>query len=564
MIAYDLETTSIGLNGEEAHTPKPLYITAFSEALGISYAFEIRSLDHLRQIVETRFLISDLNRARFVGWNANNFDVYFVCAALLNSPDYILRPYLTKSKKVRGVKVVLKNDERQSWEFLDGMSMTGIQRNLKTFLEVFAPNHGKLDSPKFDQEQFNPRDSKHREYAMRDSVGLWHGLQRAEEIVKGIFKIGLQPTIGNLGIKLFQENMPRDVVVWPLDHGALDVVRSYLMRGGFCYCVGKYHGPVWKYDINQAYAAAMRDCWLPAGRCARTKAFIRNAKAAMYCINARAPRGNIVPFYWRDSTKKARYDFDNLRDAWVTQSEFLQLQSEGWKIEILAGYFWNDHFRMREYVAMLEDLRINGPGGPKSAQGEMIKAIGNNSYGKTVEQLGGLELIMARECPDGFARYQDEDDLFQHLWFKFTDPPIKAYHQPQIGAFITAHVRMVMRQTILKAPRAWLYGDTDGLMFSEPIDLDLSNTRYGAWKLEAEGEIYRIITKKVYANDDASEKHAKGMNINRLNNDDFINWFNGAPPEQIQTHRVNIIKVMTGDEMFHRHKKVGQRIAKNS
>ena len=440
--------------------------------------------------------------------------------------------------------------------------MTGIQRNLKTFLTVFAPDYGKLESPKFDQEQFNPRNAQHREYAMRDSVGLWHGLQRAETIVKEIFKIGLQPTIGNLGIKLFQENMPRDAVIWPLESDVLDIVRDYLMRGGFCYCVGKYHGPVWKYDINQAYAAAMRDCWLPAGRCVRARDFMQHAKAAMYCINARAPRGNIVPFYWRDLDKRARYDFDDLQSCWVTQSEFIQLRSEGWKIEIVAGYFWNDHFQMREYVAALEDLRVNAPGGPKSAQGEMIKAIGNNSYGKTVEQLGGLELVMAKECPPGFARYQDEEDLFQHLWFKFSDPPIKAYHQPQIGAFITAHVRMVLRKTILKAPKAWLYADTDGVMFSEPVNLSLSNTQYGAWKQEADGELYRIITKKVYANNDASERHAKGMNINRLSNDDFVNWFNGAPPEQVQTHRVNIIKVMTGHDMFNKHKKVGQKIAK--
>lgn len=564
MIAYDLETTSFSLNGKKSLTPKPLYITAYSQDLGIQYSLKINSLDHLRQILESRFLIEEFNHARFVGWNANNYDVYFICAALISSPDYIIRPYLTKNKKVRGVKILLKSDEKMNWEFLDGMSMTGIQRNLKTFLQVFAPDFHKLESPDFEHEEFNPENSAHVDYALRDSVGLWHGLQKAESIVTENFNIGLQPTVGNMGIKIFQANIPQGITIWPLPFDVLNIVRDYLMRGGFCFCVGKYYGPVWKYDINQAYAAAMRDCWLPAGQCVGTSKFHQYAKAGMYQINASAPRSNIVPFYCRTIDKKSAFEYQQLNGAWVTQAEFLQLQNEGWKIEVLHGYFWNDHFRMKAYVDRLENLRINGPGGPKGAQGEMIKAIGNNSYGKTVEQLDGLEILMAAKCPDGFSRYQDEDDLFQHLWFRFNEPGFKHYHQPHLGAFITAYVRMVLRRAILQNPKAWLYADTDGVMFSEPVDLEFSSTKYGAWKQEAAGELFRIITKKVYANNDASEKHAKGMNIKRLSNDDFINWFNGEAPHQIQGHRSNLINVMAGHDMFHEHKKVGQKIQKTA
>lgn len=564
IIAYDLETTSFALKGKKSLTPKPLYITAFSEDLGIQYSLEIKSLEHLLHILQTRFLIEEFNHCRFVGWNANNYDVYFICAALLNSDEYIIRPYLTKNKKVRGVKILLKSDEKQNWEFLDGMSMTGIQRNLKTFLKVFAPDYHKLESPDFEHEEFNPKNQAHVDYALRDSVGLWHGLQKAESITVENFNIGLQPTVGNMGIKIFQANMPQDVTIWPLPFDVMNIVRDFVMRGGFCFCVGKYYGPVWKYDINQAYAAAMRDCWLPAGHCVSTDSFHKYAKAGIYQINATAPRSNIVPFYWRDEHGKAQFDYSVLKNCWVTQAEFQQLEKEGWKIKILQGYFWNDHFRMKQYVDRLEDLRINGPGGPKGAQGEMVKAIGNNSYGKTVEQLDGLEIVMSKDCPDGFSRYQDEEDLFQHLWFKFGEPGVRAYHQPQIGAFITAHVRMVLRRAILKAPDAWLYADTDGVMFSRPVDLDLSATRYGAWKQESDGEVFRIIAKKVYANDDASEKHAKGMNISRLSNDDFVKWFEGNPPEQTQAHRANLINAMTGHDMFHEHKKVGQKIQKTA
>ena len=538
----------------------------------------VQSLSHLLQILESRFLIEELSGTRFVGWNANNYDVYFICAALLHSDSYIIRPYLTKSKKVRGVKILLKDIEEarkswrglpkdrpkeQSWEFLDGMSMTGIQRSLKEFLMVFAPDYQKLNGPDFEHEEFNPHDPYHVEYALRDSVGLWHGLQKAESILADNFHLGLQPTIGNAGIKIFTAHIPRDITIWPLPMPVLDTVQNYVMRGGYCHCQGLYHGPVWKYDINQAYASAMRDCWLPAGKCIGTSHVQPYARAAIYQINAMAPKaGNIVPFYWRDLDGKSRFDCQSLECCWVTNSELVQLEKERWKIEVLEGYFWNDYFKMQSYVDKLEALRINGPGGPKSAQGELLKALGNNSYGKTVEVLSGLEIIMARECPEGFSQYQDEDDLFQHLWFKFSEPITKDYHQPHIGAFITAHVRMVLRRAILLNPKAWLYADTDGVMFSEPVKLDISATRYGAWKEEAAGEVFRIITKKVYANHDASERHAKGVNIKRLTNDDFVKWFDGVPPEQIQSHRTNLLNVMAGHDMFHEHKKVGQRITK--
>lgn len=552
IIAYDLETTSI-----KAGTPKPVYITAYNEEINFSLSMEVKSIAHLLEILEAHFLTPDKNSCRFVGWNANNFDVYFVSAALLNSPDYILRPYLTKNKKIRGLKVIRK-DEGGSWEFLDGMSMTGIQKPLKKFLEIFAPEHKKHDSPDFESTSFDPKNLKHVAYAFRDSEGLYYGINAAEKIVKDNFNIGLQPTIGNLGIKIFQSHIPLGINVWPLCMELRKIIRNYVMRGGYCYCVKKYHGPVWKYDINQAYAAAMRETWLPAGDAVKIKDVHPYAKCAVYLVNARK-RNNKVPFYWRDLDSKAQFSHEEMRDCWITSNEYLQLKKEGWQLEVKEGYFWNDQFKMKKYVDRLENLRVNGPGGPKGAQGEMIKAIGNNSYGKTVEQLDGLELVLARECPVGFGQYQDDDELFKHIWFKFGQPGLRDYHQPHIGAFITAHVRMVLRRAILLNPDAWLYADTDGVMFSEPVELDISPTRYGAWKQEAAGEVYRIITKKVYANDDASEKHAKGVNINRLGAEDFIEWFEGRPPVQTQVQRSNYLATMTGEEMFFERTKVGQK-----
>jgi hypothetical protein len=214
---------------------------------------------------------------------------------------------------------------------------------------------------------------------------------------------------------------------------------------------------------------------------------------------------------------------------------------------------------MHEYVRRLEHLRINSPDGKFGAQGMMMKYIGCNSYGKTVEELDGLELIMSNEKPDGYSEYFSEDEGLQHVWFKFGEPGVRDYHQPQIGAFITAHVRMVLREAILRNYEAWLYCDTDCAVFDRPVQLDCDENIYGKWKVEVNGDYYRIIAKKVYASIDGTVKHAKGMNVRKLTDEDMDDWYHGIPPTKKQIQRQNFVKVMSGMDMFVERIKTGQQ-----
>jgi hypothetical protein len=185
---------------------------------------------------------------------------------------------------------------------------------------------------------------------------------------------------------------------------------------------------------------------------------------------------------------------------------------------------------------------------------------------------------MANECPEGFFEYQSESDTVRHLWFKFGKPVLREYHQPQLGAFITAHVRMEVRRAALLAPAAWLYADTDCVMFSQAVALPVDPGAYGKWKLEAAGEPYLLIAKKVYTDMlyaepiESRTRHAKGMNVRKLSDKDFSDWYAGAwvdeatgerliSPRQVQVQRQNFVKAMTGADMFVERPKVGQRIA---
>jgi hypothetical protein len=551
MVAYDLETTRIAKGN-----PRPLYLTAFGA--DFQYSGAIKSITHLRDVLTTSFLTPENARVRFVAWNGNRFDVFFIGAALLHSKEFLLRPYLTRTNALRGLKVIERETKRE-WEFLDGLAMTLGNKpcTLKDFLKTFAPSHHKLESPDWEREQFDSKNPKHVAYAERDSEGLYYGMMRAEEIIREHFGQPLQPTIGNLGIRLFQQHMPDGVLAWAPPYAVDNIIRQHAMRGGFCFASRKYRGPVWKYDINQAYAAAMRDAQMPCGAITRTLKHVPE-KCALYRVNATHPT-NKVPFYVRNEKGTGMAVFGAIDGLWILSSEYDQLAAEGWRIEVLEGYYWDRSFTMREYVDTLEKLRIGAPGGPKSAQGEMMKAIGNNSYGKTVEELGGFELVMSAERPEGFFQYQDGTDPIQHIWIKFGVPQCRDYHQPQIGAFITAHVRMVVRRAILLAPDAWLYSDTDCCMYSRPVDLPIDPGKYGAWKVEAEGDSYYICAKKVYASFGGGDMKAKGLTIRKLTIEDFAAWYDGRPPTMRQTQRQNFVAVMAGADMFVEREKIGQR-----
>lgn len=570
IIAYDFETTPIA-----AGDPDPLYLTAYSDLF--SFSGRVANLDHVAAILADRFCVAENMRARFVAWNANNFDVYFVARALLRRPEFTLKPYLTRNKNLRGLRVERERTpqdnlpakcraKKLSWEFLDGIAMTGAQGvKLAKFVEGFAPDYPKLAGPDFEAgERFDPTNADHIRYAERDSAGLWHAMMRAQSITLEHFNVPLQPTIGNLGIKIFQSRMPPSVCVWSPPFDVTTILRDYVMRGGFTFCNARYHGPVWKYDINQAYAAAMRETDLPGGSCVACGPNLHPA-ARVYIVRvrARAPAGNLIPFYYRDAPGAggAKWTRERISDTWITSIEHRQLLAEGWSVEVLDSYFWDETFRMTEYVNTLESLRTKGADGKDDAQGQMMKYIGNNSYGKTVEQLDGVEIVMATKRPDGFSHYQHDDPRMDDvLWFRLDTPQFRDYHRPQIGAFITAYIRMVVRRAALLAPDAWLYADTDCVMFSRPVTLDCDPRRYGAWKIEETGAQHLLIADKVYYNLEKDKGHAKGLNVGRLLRKHFVDWFAGKPPKQSQIQRSNFVKAILGAPMFYERTRIGELV----
>lgn len=579
LIAYDFETTRIKVG-----TPRPLYLTAYGEKPGFDFDMPIRDFAHLTQILVNYFLIDEFVGVKFVAWNANNFDAYFISAALLSQTQFVMRPYLTRSNALRGLRVILAEDvdkeNPRSWEFLDGMAQLGLVGvSLDKFLTNFAPDFKKMKGViDFENEEFDASNKLHCEYAKRDSVGLYKGMIRAQEILLEKFDQPLAVTMGGACIKILKAHIPRETIIRTPKEECVQVIRNYVMRGGYCYCAKRYDGPVWKYDINQAYASAMRSAKLPSGYAHHSSKGI-NKYASVYIARITAEhKTNKIPFYYRTEKfdrMKADFALNKIEDTWLTSIEIEQLRAEGWKIKAHESWFWEEEFNLKEYVDKLERGRMSAPGGPSGPEGTVYKNVGNHSYGKTVEQLEAVEYVLSADCPEGYLPYYgDETEPLEHIYYRLIeDPRAKDYHQPQIGAFITAYVRMVVRRAALLSPDAWLYADTDCVIFSEDVTsrLDIDPARYGAWKIEEEGTPYKIIAKKVYAQTEGGrdfvgppnpklKRSAKGLNVRKLTPEDFAEWYEGRPPTQNQVQRNNFISVMRGLEMYRAQTRKGTRV----
>lgn len=548
IIAYDLETSPI-----KAGSPRPLYLTAWSPDFEI--AEPIANFASLHKILVSQMLIHELSGCKFAAWNGNRFDAYFIAAALVRDDRYKLIPLLTKGRELRGLDVLSQENEKMRWSFVCGMAMLGIDCTLSELLRSFAPDLPKLPAPDW-STGFDPENPDHRAYAMRDSEGLWHALDRAQQIVMQEFGEPMGPTMGGTGIRVFTASIPGQIVIKPAEDEAEPTIREHLNRGGFVFCRGRYQGPVWKYDINQAYTAAMRDCSMPCGSMLHDK-FGPEDLSGAYMVKISAIKAdNIVPFYVKSTDAhgriRATYARTVMRDVWVTSDEYRQLISENWEIEESEHWAWARTFTMGDFVNCLEDLRAQAPGGPQGPTGRMIKSIGTNCYGKTAEQPDGIEYCLSVECPPGYLPWYegDDGDPIEHVFWRPQESRPKPHHKPQIAAFITAHVRMVLRRAALLDPQAWLYADTDCVMFSRDMAglMDIHPTRYGAWKVESEGEMHRIIMPKVYQS--ARKVAARGMNAQTLTGEHFEKWFDGQAPNQTQIQLRNFLDVMRGAEMY--------------
>lgn len=570
IVAWDLETSRIPTSEADRMNVDLKYLTAFG-AEGLIISERLDDDASLAAYFETQLFTVKRKRTRYCAWNGLRFDLLLLFRAIVNhAPQYAIRPYVAGQGAIRGAKVYLVENPKIWWELLDGMAMTYLKIRLGKFVEMFAPEFPKLQSPDWDTESFDAANDTHRRYAERDSEGLYHALCGVDTILVDLTGRGLQCTIGNAGIKFFERSLPENAAVAPVPDPLWTGLFAYALRGGYVFAKRQYDGPVWQYDINQAYAAAMKTP-LPNGRAIKTRRELPGLLGIYWCRIKRDTRSPI-PFYCKTEDGPTEC-YGEETHTLITSTEIAVLRRWGWDVRVSGGWAWRDAFDMSAMVDQLEHLRQAAPGGPSGPFGTMVKAIGNHSYGKTTERMSREQITIAAECPEEHFPWRPEDPALRGFWVKVgeDDPRSrKRYHRPQIGAFITAHVRMVLYDAIMQAPAGFLKADTDSIAFDRPVThLDVHPSRYGAWKEEYTGNRGIVIGKKCYLivepdrrvtagiadverrkADRGRPPHAvcKGLNIRRLTLRDYEIWLaSGEPPEQMMIQTLGWKHALDGD-----------------
>lgn len=530
IVAYDFETTRIPIKPTDPLTVKPLFLTTHTETW--NDAFDPKGSykatreyfgDYLWALLEPNTLLS--------AYNANRFDLRVLLEALLDS-RFTVEPFISKVSGLRGAIV---RYGRKRIKLVDPIAMLGMQCDLREFVATFAPEYpkGRIN---FDRVNFDPSNPRHVRYAKRDSEALYHALRRAQSVVRGICKDQeLRPTVGALAINAFMQAMPRGVMVPALRPRSFEIVRRIVMRGGFVYS-RPFTGALWTYDLNQAYAFAMRECSLPSGFARPVRSFCTD-RPGFYRVKLSRSTRSPVPYMVRACQKPYRMLETSGEGCvtWLTTDEVNLLLHHGWNVTIIEGYAFEGSFHMTRWVNGLEARRAEFP---KTHPVNVIcKYVGCNAYGKTLQEPTTMRIVLSRKPPKGawpMVAHDEQGDPIDGLWMvPERRDTRRRYERPQIGAFITAFVRCVVYDAIMADPEHFIKADTDSVSFTrKQPQLPLDKDRYGAWKLEADGEFHIVVAKKVYWS--ANKKAAKGMNVDKLRKRDFVAWFKGRVPLQHQ------------------------------
>jgi hypothetical protein len=532
IVAYDFETTRIPTKDGDEMTVHPLYIAfhgktiRYATPLFESYDQTADAFRHIWPQLE--------NGTMLCAYNANRFDLRIAMQSFIET-EFTVEPF---ASRVAGLRGAILRKGRKRVLMLDPIAMLGMQCDLRTFIAVFAPNYpkGEID---FGSVTFDPDNPDHVAYAKRDAEALYHAMQKASTVVRAITGRNLAATIGALAIRTFMSRMPRSAVVPALRPEQYRIVRRIIMRGGYV-ASRRFRGKLWTYDLNQAYAFAMRSCSMPSGRCLPTNTYRSGIPSFFRCVLTRCDRSP-VPYIVRTCEKPYLMieTYGERCETWLTNDEIDCLRRHHWTVETISGYAFEGSFSMRQFVNGLEARRRHFP---KDHPVNIIcKYIGCNAYGKTLQEPITTRIVLSRVPLQG-AFPLCEDDAggrpIPGFWIvPETKDTRRCFERPQIGAWITAFVRCTVFDAIMQAPDAFVKADTDSVSFSRPIALPISSWRYGEWKIESAGDFHIVVAKKVYWS--ASKHAAKGLRIRELTREDYERWHLGQVPSQEQIQLVN-------------------------
>lgn len=218
-------------------------------------------------------------------------------------------------------------------------------------------------------------------------------------------------------------------------------------------------GPIFRYDLNSAYAAAASHLGRVTYRWVALDKFVDDwsARMAVYLVRWQLPNGaELGPFPVRDERGAISYPLSGLGWYWYPEVKAARTSFGPRRIQVLAGW--------------------GCPDGSETAHlGETLLAQYRHRQATAAESPGGARLLKTALAAvwGKFAQRQSLDD---------SDRPGYWYCLPWAG-WITSCVRAQLLAAVRGNEGAILAFSTDGITSVQPLDVPISDD-LGGWRVE--------------------------------------------------------------------------------
>lgn len=205
--------------------------------------------------------------------------------------------------------------------------------------------------------------------------------------------------------------------------------------------------------------------------------------------------------------------------------------------EIVTGYLSAEYSRFDNFVSVFSREKIAAKKAHDKTGELFAKLILNSAYGKLAanpENYFDYQFLMDGEnIPCGWEL--DEDYGWMFLIRRPSPIRSSSYFDVATAASITGAARACLLRALATATEP-IYCDTDSII-CKAINLPISPTKLGAWKLEGEGDNALIISRKLYCVTQKKElvkSASKGVQLNLQNFVDLLKngeytYFRDAP-----------------------------------
>lgn len=387
------------------------------------------------------------------------------------------------------IKLFLDADNKNGWnEITMRDSMAFWPGRLSDLLKHYAPDLPKLTID--DIAHFDPTREDHREYALRDSVGLAIGMSNLDAMVREQYGIGIKGTTASTALSAWEKQVEQRYYI---NETSEDFVREAYFGGIVFLTNTRVNANLETYDINSSYPYQMRKYPVPYGRSFHTTEYhpdklgiyrvkLKTHNVTLPCIPKRLENGRII---WPVGEFEAVTTNIELEFAILHGYEIL---------DIIDGLVFEETINpFAKFVDTCERIRQSFRGMPQEGLAKLMQNALYGKYGSRRERV----TMFVPQCDEDIIGAEPWDDE-QFWWVKTERQDMRC--MPSWAVFITARARLhLLRSAYSVGIENVVYGDTDSLTIRQGCaeSLDIGNA-YGQFKLEKEWSMFRAIAPKVY------------------------------------------------------------------